>query len=77
MIWAVATACRARGRGHGRQAVDYAIESCRLTTEQYGLDCGVFTRIDPRNDPSRKLFRSKGFEHLDVFHGLELWARDL
>ncbi|NKY08962.1 GNAT family N-acetyltransferase [Cellulomonas hominis] len=77
LIWAVATACRARGRGHGRQAVDYAIESCRLTKEQYDLDCGVFTRIDPRNEPSRRLFQSRGFEYLDVYRDLELWVRDL
>ncbi len=77
VIMAVACARRCAGLGYGGQAIDLCLDSLRATKEQAGLDCGVFARIDPRNDGSRALFGKKGFEYLDVFQGLEVWVRDV
>lgn len=77
LIWAIATACRARRMGYAKTALGYALDSCAATKAKYELDCGVFTRIDPRNEPSRKLFDLFGFEYIALVSGLEVWVRDL
>lgn len=77
LIWAIATACRARRKGHAKAALSYALDSCAATKAKYGLDCGIFTRIDPRNEASQALFKSFGFEYVTLWMGLEIWVRDV
>lgn len=78
IIFAVACAHRCRGRGYGLRAVELALEVCRATKARYALDCAVFTRIDPRNTPSRKMAEAAGFEYLNQYDdGYESWIRDL
>ena len=77
IIWAVACAQRCRKRGYGREAVDVALTTLRATKEHYGMDCGVFTSIDPRNEASRSLMRGAGFEYLGLYEGYEGWVRDI
>jgi hypothetical protein len=77
MIWAVACAHRCRGRRHGREAVEVALQALAATKRHYDLDCGVFTHVDPRNGASRAMVASAGFEYLDVYDGYEGWVRDI
>ncbi|MBO1751723.1 hypothetical protein J4G33_07905 [Actinotalea sp. BY-33] len=57
--------------------MDVALNVAARTKEKHGADFGVFTRIDPRNEASRGLFRSRGFEYLGVYEGYENWVRDI
>ena len=77
MIWAVACAMRCRGEGLGKETLIMVLDVLRATKDRYGLDCGVFTHIDPRNAASRAAFASAGFEFLDVYEGFEGWVRDI
>lgn len=77
MIWCVACAVGKRRRGHGREAVARALDVMRATKVRNKLDCGVFTKIDPRNEGSRRLFRASGFEYLNNYEGYEVWVADV
>lgn len=77
MIWAVARGFAFAGQGYGRRALDRAMASLRSTKTVHGLDCGVITHIDPRNDASRAMFKSAGFEYLRQADGYEAWINEV
>ncbi len=77
IITALAVAQRCQRRRYGTEALQYVLQSLRVTRVNEGVDCGVFARIDPRNDASRSLFDRAGFEYIGLFGGYEMWVSDL
>jgi ribosomal protein S18 acetylase RimI-like enzyme len=77
MIWGIATAVRCRRQGHGRELLDHVVGFLRSEKAKHGLDCGVFVRIDPMNEPSRALFAGRGFEYLETYEQHENWGLPL
>ena len=74
LIMAVGRALRVRGMGVGRAVLEAALHIVASNKSRLGLDCGVFTRIDPRNDASRALFGACGFEYLQLQNGYQVWV---
>jgi hypothetical protein len=77
LVAAIATACRARGQGHGGAALDLAVGSCVATNEELDLRHDLLARIHAENAESRGLFSSRGFAMVDVVDDLELWVLEL
>lgn len=76
IIFGVALACRYQGKGEGSIAVGVTL----IAMSRSGIPdppSDVFARIHPANDPSRRAFRSNGFEYVDLREGYELWGREL
>lgn len=76
-IHVVARALRCAGLGYGRAAIEKALIVYAAHKKLHGLDCGVFARIHPDNEPSKAAFSEFGFARLGVYDGLEIWVRDV
>ena len=77
VVNAIGTHYQHRGRGYGREALASALDVMTRTRRRYGLKIGVMARIDPRNEPSLRLFRGAGFEYLNEARGFQNWGADL
>lgn len=65
VVFAIASAQAFRGQGIGSQTLCRVLSVVRhpATGGRFGRGA-TFTRIDQRNDPSRALFKSHGFEFI-------------
>lgn len=77
LIRCLATAVEHRGQGLGRQALRLTVEALERTKARHGMDCGIWARIDRRNQISRLLFADEGFECVGSRPGshLDTWVR--
>jgi len=76
MIQVVARALRRAGDRCGAEALQWALTV--LAAERLfddGDESDVYARIDPENEPSKRLFSSMDFEHIEDDGDMELWAR--
>lgn len=75
IIRAIATAQAARGQGIARQTLGWTMSYLRHPMQggRFGSDV-IFARIDQRNDASRELFKSVGFEFVTVDGRYERWG---
>lgn len=76
-VWAVARSVEHAGRGLGASALNLTLRALRGTKRAEGRDCGVFTRIHPRNEASRRMFGEAGFYQFDSDGDLEFWVHEL
>ncbi|SFN43369.1 GNAT family N-acetyltransferase [Mycetocola miduiensis] len=62
-------------RGLGTKTLGIALNALADTKKASGIDCGVFARIHPLNEPSRQLFTNAGFICLGTFTAnLDTWV---
>lgn len=76
-IWAIARSVDHAGRGLGAAALEWTMKALYATKAAEKKDCGVFARIDPRNEPSKRLFARFGFYKFGVDGDLEYWVHEL
>lgn len=77
MVWGIATAARCQRQGYGGELLGLVIGFLRTEKAEQGLDCGLFARVDPHNEPSKALFAHHGFESLGQYESHETWGFDL
>lgn len=76
-IWAVARHVEYAGQALGAAALEITLQSLRNTKKETGRDCGVFTRIDVRNEASQRMFSRAGFWQHDTIGQLGFWVNEL
>lgn len=80
LVMSIARDVRFRGTGLGSVLLRQTLAVLRSVRDEAGVGCGVFARVDHRNEPSRQMFRRAGFVYLeDDFEepNLEYWMHDL
>lgn len=77
IILAVARAERCASAGYGRVALVNTINHLTFLKLVDGRDCGVFTRVDPRNRSSQRMFEQAGFLNLGGDNHYETWVHAL
>lgn len=77
VVRAIASATRVRATGMAAKALDITLNSMRVSRDVMQIDAVGLAEIDPLNEPSRQLFRSRGFEYLRQDEGYEVWVHDL